>query len=150
MSVSYLNCLVSPWLTVCSSWEMTTIGHPVSDIANLLQPFRIGMEGPDVAKQLKSPQLDAPGLPSVSECLCWYSHEAGWDPHAEIIWADAFSLFRGAVVRQGIAARYAARQASSSSAYEYGEQRMLMASLARKAIEGIKHGKNDKRRERKL
>lgn len=62
----------------------------------------------------------------------------GWDPGPEIAWSDAFALFRGSVVRQGIAARYAAGQATGSTAYEYGKARRLMADLTRRAIEEVK------------
>lgn len=130
---------------------MSTIGHPLSDISNLLQPFRIAAEGATVAQQLLSPPEphgNFPGLPLASECVDWYSHEAGWDPGPELDWSDAFALFRGAVVRQGIAARYAARQATGSSAYEYGQARTLMASLTQRAIEKIKRNEKSPREEK--
>lgn len=102
------------------------------------------MEGAAVAKQLQftpNPNQGVLGLPSMCDCLGWYSQGVGWDPSQELRWADAFALFRGAVVRQGIAARYATRQTASSTAYEYGKTRTLMALLTRRAIEEI-NGKN--------
>jgi hypothetical protein len=45
-------------------------------------------------------------------------------------WGDAFGMYRAAVIMQGIAARYALRQASSTKAQEYGSQMKPMAEIA--------------------
>lgn len=52
----------------------------------------------------------------------WYCEIAGWDPYGESRWGDAFGVFRNSVIMQGIAARYALRQASSESAQDYATQ----------------------------
>lgn len=62
-----------------------------------------------------------PGLPTRSVILEWYKEVAGWDPAGEMAWADAFQVFRNSAIMQGIAARYALRQASSAAAKEHGE-----------------------------
>lgn len=53
-------------------------------------------------------------------------------------WADAFSLFRMSVVRQGITARYAARQASSSNALDIGRGMLTCAQLTQTLIRRMK------------
>lgn len=45
-------------------------------------------------------------------------------------WAAAFGVFRNGVILQGIAARYALRQASSEKANEYGGKIGAMGDLA--------------------
>jgi hypothetical protein len=40
----------------------------------------------------------------------------------DLAWGDAFSLYKLCVIIQGIAARYAGRQASSAKAKEQGEK----------------------------
>lgn len=106
---------------------MSTIGHPLSDLSNLLSPFTIALQPPTQALSSRvneafSPTVATPGLPSRSECIQWYAGVAGWDPSCESSWGDAFGVFRNSVIMQGIAARYALRQASSARAKEYALQ----------------------------
>lgn len=71
-----------------------------------------------------------PGLPSLSQCISRYTDLAGWDPRSEMRWAAAFGVLRNGVVVQGIAARYALRQASSEKANEYGGKIGVFGDLA--------------------
>lgn len=48
----------------------------------------------------------------------------------ELLWAEAFGIYRGAVIMQGIAARYAQRQASSEKAMVYGSAMAPQAEIA--------------------
>lgn len=111
-------------------WEMSTIGHPLSDLANLMHPFTAASMSSSPGKNNKDDDeaLQAvshpgflpgatPGLPEPSEVLAWYAAAAGWEPRPEeVVWASAFSVFRLAAICQGIAARVATRQASSAHA----------------------------------
>ncbi|KAI4263432.1 MAG: hypothetical protein L6R42_001426 [Xanthoria sp. 1 TBL-2021] len=108
-------------------WEMSTIGHPLSDLSNLLSPFTFALQPPTQALYSRInnaffPSAATPGLPSRSQCIEWYAEVAGWDPSSETGWGDAFGVFRNSVIMQGIAARYALRQASSARAKEYAVQ----------------------------
>ncbi|KAI1142154.1 phosphotransferase enzyme family protein [Hypoxylon sp. FL0543] len=111
-------------------WEMSTIGHPLSDLANLMHPFFTA----SMSQRPPASSSDAlaavshsgflpgatPGLPSSSDVIQWYAAAAGWDPRPdEVAWASAFSVFRLAAICQGIAARVAMRQASSASAQKH-------------------------------
>lgn len=119
------NAQVSWLKSMLPSWEMSTLGHPLSDLSNLLSPFVL-------ANHSTSPALSshrnmafaesalAPGLPSHSQCISWYNEVAGWDPRPETRWGDSFGIFRNGVIMQGIAARVALRQATSEKAEEYG------------------------------
>jgi aminoglycoside phosphotransferase (APT) family kinase protein len=107
-----------------SSWEMSTLGHPLSDLANLLSPFIFALN-PSIAlsahtNRAFSPFALTPGLPSRAQCIAWYAEVAGWDPGSDMRWGDTFGVFRNGVVMHGIAARYALRQASSQRAQEHG------------------------------
>ncbi|KAI0152221.1 phosphotransferase enzyme family protein [Hypoxylon sp. NC0597] len=114
-------------------WEMSTIGHPLSDLANLMHPFYSASMSRRSSSSSSAPD-DAitavshpgflpgatPGLPSPSDIIQWYAAAAGWDPRPEeVAWASAFSIFRLAAICQGIAARVALRQASSASAHKH-------------------------------
>ena len=104
---------------------MSTIGHPLSDLANLLSPYSFADIPPNDALSALTnpafrPSAHTPGLPSSSQCVRWYTEVAGWDPSSEVDWGHAFAAFRNGVIMQGIAARYALRQASSEKAKEIG------------------------------
>ncbi|KAF2638758.1 phosphotransferase enzyme family protein [Massarina eburnea CBS 473.64] len=116
-------------------WEMSTIGHPLSDLSNLIVPWTISgffttrrNSSPYFAP---SPSLDylAPGLPTRDQIIKWYAEVAGWNPAPEIPWSTAFAMFRDAIIFQGIASRYAVRQASSLEARKVAEDRGLMAEI---------------------
>ncbi len=104
---------------------MSTIGHPLSDLCNLLTPYCFAENPPNSALSSRTnaafyPSARAPGLPSRAQCVRWYADVAGWDPRAWVDWGDTFACFRNGVIMQGIAARYALRQASSAKAKEIG------------------------------
>ncbi|KAF9736026.1 hypothetical protein PMIN06_002565 [Paraphaeosphaeria minitans] len=113
-------------------WEMSTIGHPLSDLNNLFAPYLWA----DKKKSLGSRANEAflpgktPGLPSEDQLVAWYSQVAGWDPRPDLTWGHAFSTYRSAIIMQGIAARYALRQASSAQAHEYGSLTTPFAEAA--------------------
>jgi aminoglycoside phosphotransferase (APT) family kinase protein len=98
-------------------WEMSTIGHPLSDVVNLTYGFFAAGLGP-LSNDAFLPGR-TPGLPRPETILSWYTEIAGWDPRPEMDWAIAFGVFRSAAILQGIAARYATRQASSEQAKNY-------------------------------
>ncbi|EPS29281.1 hypothetical protein PDE_04230 [Penicillium oxalicum 114-2] len=100
-------------------WEMATIGHPLSDFCNLTSPYI--MDGAEHSKEEFQPGR-IPGLPLREDCIRWYAAVSGYNPADDMLWGDAFFAFRGSVIMQGIAARYAARQASSARAAEYGSR----------------------------
>ena len=104
---------------------MSTIGHPLSDLSNLLSPYGANDPPNDALSAHMNlafePSACTPGLPSRCQCLQWYTEVAGWDPRSEIDWGAGFAAFRNGIIMQGIAARYAQRQASSEKAKEIGE-----------------------------
>lgn len=99
---------------------MSTLGHPLSDLANLLLPFYTGGQpasaGPHVNPSF-APSSRPPGLPEVGSLLRLYHDEVGWEGDGDdMTWAVAFCAFRLAAICQGIAARVARGQASSEKA----------------------------------
>jgi aminoglycoside phosphotransferase (APT) family kinase protein len=108
-------------------WEMATLGHPLSDVVSLVSPFLPHTWGVQGTSSSLSPPLPSgsdlaeSGLPTLEECIGWYTAGGGYaDVRKYLTWGRAFAGFRGAVIMQGIAARYALRQASSASAKEFG------------------------------
>jgi aminoglycoside phosphotransferase (APT) family kinase protein len=119
-------------------WEMSTIGHPLSDLCCLLEPFTTTARTKEPRRNahpaFKPPRL-LKGLPGREDCIKWYADEAGWDPTADIPWGTAFAMFRNCIIFQGIAARYATRQASSAQAKQVGQEMVPMAEICRGLVE---------------
>ena len=118
---------------------MSTIGHPLSDLSNLLSPFTLALH--DLSKELASlanttfsPSSAAAGLPFRKECIKWYAEATGWDARDELQWGDSFGVFRNSVIMQGIAARYALRQTSSEKAQDYAAQMGPFGEFAWKLV----------------
>ncbi|OJJ86683.1 phosphotransferase family protein [Aspergillus glaucus CBS 516.65] len=125
-------------------WEMATVGHPLSDFCNLTSPYY--MDGTDHTTETFKPGV-IPGLPAREECVRWYGELAGWDPTHDILWGDSFFNWRSSVIMQGIAARYALRQASSARAQEYAKK---TKPFALDAWERVKRAQEQSRQKGKL
>lgn len=121
-------------------WEMSTVGHPLSDLSNLMNPFySVHMKG-DVKHSSSDAFLpgNTPGLPTPEMVMKWYADTAGWDPRPDINWGMAFSLFRLSAICQGIAARVATRQASSEQAKKHAESLGPLAEFAWELVGKVK------------
>jgi aminoglycoside phosphotransferase (APT) family kinase protein len=106
---------------------MSTVGHPLADFVNLITPYttasipfseQTGRSNPAFRKT-NLPSGPFAGLPSKQQVTKWYSAIAGWDPTPVVGWGEAFSIYKGCIIMQGIAARYAMRVASSAKAKDY-------------------------------
>ncbi|KAK0613051.1 kinase-like domain-containing protein [Bombardia bombarda] len=145
-------------------WEMSTIGHPLSDLSNLLTPYftaRLdparsisvhhgflpratrGLPTPEEITSLYFSVVD-PGEKSALELSLKSSAAAAaggggdQDRARELQWAQAFNIFRLSAICQGIAARYAGRQASSEKARKYGESRDPLARFAWELVKAVR------------
>ncbi|KAH8732785.1 acyl-CoA dehydrogenase family member 11 [Phaeosphaeriaceae sp. PMI808] len=128
-------------------WEMSTIGHPLSDLNNVLSPYVTASSAKAVAIGRAHAGFKpgaTPGLPTRDELIQWYSEVAGWDPRPDFTWGDAFNTYRNTIIMQGIAARYALRQASSLQAKEYGLMTNPYAEIAWELVEEFKTGQAKK------
>jgi aminoglycoside phosphotransferase (APT) family kinase protein len=112
-------------------WELATVGHPLSDVSTILNPF--SSEG-----MMRTPELSPgviPGLPTLAQCVAWYKEFSGYDVEQDLAWGRAFYAFKTCVNMQGIAARYARRQASNAGAGQYLKDRKKHASDAWKTVQ---------------
>lgn len=126
-------------------WEMATIGHPLSDFVNLVGPYTWSSKQNRLEIKSKTSGTKSefengiPGLPSLDQVIRWYVEESGYDIQKDLAWGVAFGGFRGGVIMQGIAARYARRQASSATAMEYGSQMRPYGEWAWRGVELLQH-----------
>ncbi|BGP18591.1 hypothetical protein JCM10213_002121 [Rhodosporidiobolus nylandii] len=127
-------------------WELSTLGHPYSDLANLLQPFYVPRETKKAGhltglRDIPPDQLPIPSGPTLLQAWC----AAMGEDYATSMERGAgkrrwegcvsFAFFRLAVITQGIAARHAQGNASSARAAEYSKLFPLMGKLAVEHIE---------------
>ncbi|KAK6582284.1 hypothetical protein PZA11_004692 [Diplocarpon coronariae] len=127
-------------------WEMSTIGHPLSDLVNLTAPFYL-VNSP-LGRKLPSFREGATlGLPTKEDIIKWYAEVAGWDPSPDLPWGVSFGFFRATCIYQGIAARWAVRQASSAKAKENALARHPMGQLA---WEHVKRAREEMKNKAKL
>jgi aminoglycoside phosphotransferase (APT) family kinase protein len=110
-------------------WELSTLGHPVSDLAyacmayHLNLPGRGGLAGVDVA---------ALGIPRESEMVDAYAEATGRsasDLGAEYPMFMAFGIFRLAAIAQGVYKRSLQGNASADDAGSYGAASKMLADL---------------------
>lgn len=116
---------------------MATIGHPLSDLCNFLVPYTMAAvaESGDVVNEPFLPG-HCPGLPSKGQIMAWYREISGWDPEPESAWGDAFCMYRGSIILQGIAARQVMGVASSAKSHEYAGKMKPFADMVWKLIGG--------------
>lgn len=125
---------------------MATIGHPLSDLANLTNPYVLAKNPTGPKGQPGFKEGATPGLPTEKQVTQWYTEVAGWDPSPDMTWAAAFGMLRSCVIMQGIAARYARRQASSANAKSYAEMMNPFGELAWSLVVQVKDSMGNKSR----
>jgi aminoglycoside phosphotransferase (APT) family kinase protein len=107
-------------------WELSTLGHPVSDLAyacmgyHLNLPGRGGLAGVDVASL---------GIPTEQEMVDTYCALTGRGRIDDWAYFMAFGIFRLAAIAQGVFKRSLQGNASSDSASSYGAAVTMLAEL---------------------
>jgi aminoglycoside phosphotransferase (APT) family kinase protein len=118
-----------PRILAVLDWELSTLGHPLVDLAYLCMRYHLsavefrGLAGLDLA---------ALQIPSESECVADYCRRRGRSPVAPQEWTYylAFNMFRLAGILQGVLARAVQGNASSATALEAGLRARPLAEQA--------------------
>jgi aminoglycoside phosphotransferase (APT) family kinase protein len=121
----------APRIVAVLDWELSTLGHPLSDAAFSCLPWH---STPDMYAGIAGLDREALGIPTQAEYLERYCTAAGRSSGPGRFHL-AFSLFRFAVILDGIAARAKAGSAAAENAVAVGEMAESFALRAQAVIE---------------
>jgi aminoglycoside phosphotransferase (APT) family kinase protein len=118
-----------PRILAVLDWELSTLGHPLVDLAYLCMRYHLsaaefrGLGGLDPT---------ALQIPSEAECVADYCRRRGREPVAPQDWTYylVFNMFRLAGILQGVLARAIQGNASSATALEAGRRARPLAEQA--------------------
>jgi len=115
-----------PEVVAVLDWELSTLGHPLADLAHCAMAW---VSRPEQYGGIEGLDLDALGLPSREVFVADYAAAAA---HGRAMgdFHMAFALFRWAVIFEGIAARARAGNAAAEGAAQTGQLAQAFAARA--------------------
>lgn len=122
-----------PKVLALVDWELSTLGHPYSDLA--YQCMQLRMVHDDLMSGLAGVDRQALGIPIESEYVEAYCKHMDIPAIDDWEFYLAFSFFRFAAILQGVKKRALDGNASSEHALKMGE---YVAPLARMAVDLVK------------
>lgn len=122
-----------PRVVATLDWELSTIGHPLSDLAFNCMTYHLPAGHP-ISAGFAGADIQALGIPSEPDYLAAYASRTGTDPRPSWGFYMAFSLFRTAAIQQGVYARALQGNASSTTARAFGESYRLVARAGHRLI----------------
>jgi len=109
-------------------WELSTLGHPIADIAYFCMCLRLPTDGQIIG--LQGVNRQNMGIPSEEEILALYCQHRGIDEVKHWNFYLIFSFFRLAAILQGVYKRALDGNASSKKALAVGKEASVLAQLA--------------------
>jgi aminoglycoside phosphotransferase (APT) family kinase protein len=116
-----------PRVLAVLDWELSTLGHPLSDFAYQVMAWRLAAEE---FRGLKGCDFAALGIPTEDEYVAAYCRRTGrgaiahWDVYL------IFNMFRIAAILHGVLARALQGNAASANAIETGGRARQVAAVA--------------------
>ncbi len=128
-----------PRILAVLDWELATLGHPLSDFANLCMAWRLT---PGLFRGLAGVDLPALGIPPEAEFVRAYGQRVGRAaiPVAEWEYYMAFNMFRLVAILQGVLARALQGNASNEEALAAGQRARPLSEAAWQQVERIRQG----------
>ena len=117
-----------PRVIALLDWELSTLGHPLADLANQCMAWMLPREGR--VKGLAGVDRAAYGIPTDEQYIARYCERTGRDSIENWSFYLAFSLFRLAAILQGIRKRAQIGTASNADADSGGDAVNSLAAMA--------------------
>ena len=108
-------------------WELSTLGHPVSDLAYACMGYHLNLPG---RGGLAGVDVNALGIPDEQALVAAYCAKTGRGAIEDWSYFMAFGIFRLAAIAQGVYKRSLQGNASSDDASGYGAAVTMLAELA--------------------
>jgi aminoglycoside phosphotransferase (APT) family kinase protein len=121
-----------PKMMALLDWELTTLGHPLGDLAYSCGPYHFNMAGYSSLVGISGPES---GIPDESEFVEEYCHQTGREAIPNWNFYMAFAFFRLASILQGVYKRGLMGTASSTQALQRGKLARETSDLAWSFIE---------------
>lgn len=119
----------APEIAGILDWELSTLGHPMADLAYQCMQWRLPNQGD--MRGLAGIDRAAFGLPSEAEYIATYARRRGLGSIKDWPFYLVFAFFRLAAILAGVAARAAAGNASNPQmARKYGAAVPALAAMA--------------------
>jgi aminoglycoside phosphotransferase (APT) family kinase protein len=113
-------------------WELSTLGHPIGDLAYSCGPYHFGTAGNPSLVGICGPET---GIPTESEFVAEYCRRTGRAGIPNWSFYMAFAFFRLASILQGVYKRGLMGTASSTLALQRGKLAREISDLAWSFIE---------------
>jgi len=117
----------APRVLAVVDWELSTLGHPLSDLAYYCMALRLPRN--PVLPGLLGQDRAVLGIPDEGAIVAHYAELTGRDPGARWPFYLAFNFFRLAAIAQGVAKRAEQGNASNARAEQVGRMTRQVAAL---------------------
>lgn len=120
-----------PEVVAVLDWELSTLGHPLADLAYNCLPFRLRHDQFEGFAGEARPA----GIPAEEEYVAAYCRRTGRASIPQWDWYIAFAMFRLAAIAQGIMGRVLAGTANDPNALDRGRRARPLAEAAWALVE---------------
>jgi aminoglycoside phosphotransferase (APT) family kinase protein len=116
-----------PRILAVLDWELSTLGHPLSDFAYQVMAWRLS---PQEFRGIKGADLAALGIPSEEDYVAAYCRRTGRQRIPDFEFYLIFNMFRIAAILHGVLSRALQGNAASADAVAMGSRAGPVADVA--------------------